>query len=547
MTTSAPVRLALRHPAAFDADRARQLPIEERAWYVTVPGETPSKAGPGWLPLETAVDVPHGADLVEIRTGPDRGPWSVRAKVLRRGDRWFAGVGGGRLLVEVGSAAAPAPVPAPGTVTMTGAAETVSEIALERVTGDAAALSAIPGMALPPVVRVLGGRVNSTGTENYSVSHKAHEELPRTIDALEEVRSIVRAEERFDLRVDRTRLALDETGALIVDGAPVRLEEAGLRGLVGLYSDTLPSATALLATLPPPERAELFNRQLRRSELRGTIRLRTRLVEGIRQAFAVVGEGYADRDADALATDMIDALRRFPGGDAARGEVVYDPANARLRATALWHADHVVDLACGDIFKAGLGLESSDNGGGSIKVWFEVLRNLCYNLIILGKGTAPLARVQHRGNARVNAERLRRAMAEGLRHSERFVARWVKARGVDAATALAELRGGRKVTDATGAEVDLRDLFARAAQGAGRVPADEQVARVAYEQILDLDHLDLPARRDATVELLLSGWRHERGTDLAAIINGVTRVHEAAIPVETRTRFEVAAGMLLPA
>lgn len=434
-------------------------------------------------------------------------------------------------------ATAPAPAPAPGTVTTTGADETVSAVALARVTDDAAYLAA-HGVALPPVVRVLGGRVNELGRSNFSASHAAWEGNPRTIDALEDVRATVRAERREDVTVDRAELRLAEDGRLTRGAGRLYLEESGLRGLVGLYSDTLPGAYPLLRALPPAERAELFDRQAGRTELTGPVRLRTRVVEGRRQVYAVVGTGYGQRDADVLAADMIDALSAVPGGREARGEVSYHAADAAVTASAIWHANHMVDLACGDVFRGGVRLESSDNGGGSIRVHTEWTRNLCYNLIILGKGTGPVARIVHRGTAQV-ATRLAAAMRTATSTASRFVARWTAARAMSAADALVALRGERAVS-VDGAEVSLRELFASA-----RTP--EAMARVALGAVLELDHLDLPRRTDVSVELLLTGWRAEGGTSLADVINAVTRVHEARVPVELRTRYERAAGLLLPA
>lgn len=559
MTSSAPVRLSLSHPAAFDADKARELPIDQRGWYLAEI-ETPplaTKLGRGWEPLRATVDLTPGVKY-ELRAGPSRGPTSVRARffvhpagtlvcepsaarlVWTQDDT----VAGGTIVPAPERVAAPAPAPAaapaPGTVTMTGPAETVSDVALSRVTADEEYLRR-HGIALPPVVRVLGGRVNAIGVENFSISHRAWEEQPRTVDALGEVIETVRAERREDARCDRKAIQLRPDGTLRAGAwGNLHLESSGLRGLVGLFGDTLPGAAALLETLPADERAELVNRQIARSERTGVVRLRTREVHGRRQVFAVVGAAYAARDADALAADLIGALRQVPGGHDARGEVVYDAGSASLEAEALWHADHVVDLACGDVFKGGVVLRSSDNGGGSVQVWSEWLRNRCYNLIIVGKGAAPVARIQHRGTGGrwQHADRLARGLAEGLQVASRFAARWGYARTVQAADVLAELRGSRKIRLANGDEVTLRDAFARA-----RTPQD--TARTAYEAILDLPHLDLPARTDATVEQLLAGWRHEPGTTLADIVNGVTRVHDAAIPVATRQRFEAAAGLLL--
>lgn len=564
--TPSTIALLLSHPAPLTKEVAATLPIEERGWYLhTVDPATGGPAPvtklpiPAWEPLVAhPVLVPCG-HVFRLHAGPAKGPRSVRAGVdVDDQGRARPQVTAARLRIyaadraqSLAARAAAIDVPyrsevagsrvsvKPGTVTMTGAAETVSDIALARVQGDEAHLRA-HGIAVPPVVRVLGGRVNATGEANFGVSHKEWSEQPLTIDALEEVRTIVRAEARADVRVERKGLSMMSDGSLLAEGGALRLEATGLRGLVGLFGDQLPGATALLEVLPPAERAALFNRQLERSELSGPVRLRTRVVNGAPQVFAVVGEGYTPRDADALATDMIEALHRSPGGHEARGEVVYDATRATLTASALWHADHVVDLACGDVFRSGAELRGNDTGGGSIQVWSLNLRNLCYNLIILGKADGAVARVQHRGGHGHVIPAIQRGLRTALDISTRFVERWGYARKTSAIEALAAIRGARKVTLADGTQATLAEALGRAA-GKG----DEALARAAYGAILDFDHLDLPRRTDANVELLLGGWRHERGVTLADIANGVTRVHDAAIPVDTRVRFERAAGMLL--
>ena len=50
------------------------------------------------------------------------------------------------------------------------------------------------------------------------------------------------------------------------------------------------------------------------------------------------------------------------------------------------HADSVVDLAAGDVFKFGAEFGSNDAAKGSVNGGYVAWRNLCLNLIIIGEG-----------------------------------------------------------------------------------------------------------------------------------------------------------------
>src|SRR5262249_9089421 len=75
---------------------------------------------------------------------------------------------------------------------------------------------------------------------------------------------------------------------------------------------------------------------------------------------------------------------------------VYDGHRARLNI--LFHSNIEPErCVAGEIFKAGVLVTSADDGSGAIRISAEVWRNLCRNLIILGRARIPVARRRHVG------------------------------------------------------------------------------------------------------------------------------------------------------
>lgn len=212
------------------------------------------------------------------------------------------------------------------------------------------------------------------------------------------------------------------------------------------------------------------------------------------------------------------ALLLLPGGDEARGEVTYDPENARITIDALWHADRVSNFAAGDVFKIGARIWTNDAGGGSLWMEFEAMRNLCLNLIIIGSTTTPIARVIHRGDEELFEQRI----AEGLRTvadiAEPFLKQWTDMRSLS----LAELLPAAKRSESM----------------------SENVATAA--QIVALNpSLAWPGEKPAIVEAITSAWKFEEGASFADFLNAMTRVHELKVPVSLLRAAESNAGRLL--
>lgn len=601
---AAPVRLSLAHPAPYDADVARTLPESERSWrLISIPvrGEprevTAEQLGRyrGWYPLP-AVGVDLDPGVYVLQTGPRNGPHSVRARfrVSERGEvvpasgctrlvtgSWYTAAEYSPVCAAAGAsyrAMGAPPSDPPAALTANAAAIAAASyratgappsdrptLAVTPVAGDdvsatakartlaAEAVLTAAGVPLPPPVYEHGYRVVQMGVDNYVKSHHAWADQPTTVEGLEGVRDAVRREERREVVLpNRGDLRMDDGGRLVLPGhGPVPCELHALRGLAGLFGDTLPQAGAMLAVLPPDERADLFNRQAQRSGRRDEIRLRVRTGPSGPAVYALVAPTYAAHDADALAGTLIDALRDLPGGVEARGEVSYDPETTRLRADAIWHADRVVDLAAGDVFKVGMRFSADDSGGGSIRGDLSASRNRCRNLLVVSVTRAASFRVVHRGDTASMADRVAAGVRKAGETTEHFTAQWGYLR-----------RPGAVVAELTGGSEDSAVVArVRAALLLGAKDADRYVDAVAsatttrdavgavYGAIADtkLDGVDWPVRRDALVELFLRGWDAEQGVLAADVINGVTRVHEAAIPVEHKVRIERSVGFVAAA
>ena len=188
-----------------------------------------------------------------------------------------------------------------------------------------------------------------------------------------------------------------------------------------------------------------------------------------------------------------------------------------MRVDAIWHADSIVNLAAGDVFKAGLRFRSSDSGGGSIKADLLVWRNLCKNLIIIDKASVEVLRRTHRGSMDGIAVDLTAATAKAEEFIKGFADDWGFLR--KAPVSKVEIYGEKYDT----------------------VP-------LALKALVDQGRIDGLTATNAAVEALLSGYASEPGNgSLADIINAVTRAaHTAKFDFEKQEKIEKAAGELVP-
>lgn len=334
------------------------------------------------------------------------------------------------------------------------------------------------GFALAPPIYAPGTRVLPVGDRNFRVERGRVEALPLFGDAASAVASEIRMEDRRDRPVRMRDLAMTERGTLLVDGDEHGLDVGAFYQLAQ-HAGFGMGARYLAERCDGALRATNVNEQLGGAANRA-LSLRTRSgPDGLRAAFATVTPAYAPVDTDrvlaAAAPHLADA----------RTELVYDGAGAR--ATALWMPDVVADLAAGDVFKAGVRIETDDTGRGRIRVSAVVFRNRCLNLLIIGEGTVETVSAVHKGRPDTILARVEAGIAAARGRVADFLGAW-----------------GRARSTLVDAEALVRDW-------------------VEEKRLLPRGERD----RDAVVESLLSAWRKEPGNTLADASNALSRAaHE---------------------
>lgn len=387
------------------------------------------------------------------------------------------------------------------------------------------------GIAMAPPIYAPGFVTEKIGGENFTVSHRKHHEMPLTSSGLSGIRDAVRAEKRADVVIRPGNLRMNDDGLLYrIDGAKdaegkprtIVLEENGIRQLCARMNDQFPRAAEFLTVLDPVDRAYAFNKQIAKVDPEAELKLRTRLTEnGLRSVYAVVGKSYSVFDADRIADLLVEPFARldkqFGAENAPKGMALYRPDDSSMRVDAIWHADSIVNLAAGDVFKAGLRFRSSDSGGGSIKADLLVWRNLCKNLIIIDKASVEVLRRTHRGSMEGISVDLTAATTKAEEFIKGFATDWGFLR--NAPVSKVEIYGETYET----------------------VP-------LALKALVDQGRIDGLTATNAAVEALLSGYAKEPGNgSLADIINAVTRAaHESKFDFEKQEKIERAAGELVP-
>jgi hypothetical protein len=412
-------------------------------------------------------------------------------------------------------------------VTMTGESGSwgsdkgVSEVALARQ-DKSDAIMRRAGILVEDTAVTRGARVVSSGVQKFDTAYSEFERLPLAADALREVGAAIDAEKRtpvpFDVRNLRLDLRADGTilmrrhGATGKNGEPKAGIPVNYR-TIAAFCEYNPDVFAKLKpalTTDPEEggldiedKIEFFNRFVvdrlaKKTFRRGSeskllwVRQQGDKAAGTDrwQTFTITGTRHTSKDLDGavFARMMADGL----DDSGLRGEVEYNPATGSVKFNAYDMPNHVVDLAAGDVFKAGISGSTNDMNGGSFEVWNSVLRNLCLNLIILQDGKGRLARFTHSASA----AKVRRGLQSGLANGGQMVTEFQKLWG--------NLRSTKvEVHNDEGEQLSTHDVIRGLA-------SEVKLAGV---------------KRDAIVEAMLSGYAEEPGDTWADVVNAVTRAH----------------------
>ncbi len=261
--------------------------------------------------------------------------------------------------------------------------------------------------------------------------------------------------------------------------------------------------------------AELCDCQLRGENVTSQLRnnapkdkavvLRTRNTSaGGRTAYAVVTPTYTAVDTDEVLARVSEDLAD------AHTEMIYDGSGAR--ATALWMPDQVIDLAAGDVFKAGVRVQTDDTGRGRLRISAVVFRNRCLNLLVIGEGSVETVNQVHRGDR----DRILPIIDQGV--------------------------------------VRAREAIGKFLEAWGHARTVSMEPKVLFEEWLSSAKIVLPGSkteetRRVYVDDLLAAWEKEREDTLAACVNAVSRyAHESPkLSFEVREDLERQAGRLVMA
>ena len=349
--------------------------------------------------------------------------------------------------VAIAAPIAPAPIvadyvkPREGVVCEDGKARAIADLAISHANGFAPA----------DTVYAIGSSVNAMGVANFKASRETFDSKPDMSVPLNGIIDVIRRENRRDILANVTDLTMRDDGKITRangGGGAIALSERALTG-VGVH--IAPGGAGYLRACPPDLRAHNFNHWAARGyredaratskalatwERRGSrgerpapvmvptqvnLRTRTNAASGKGEVFSVVGPRYTPHDIDKIAEQILTAPT-IPVG--AKADIVYDGYKARF--DILWHTNIQPRRAvAGEIFKAGIGVKSADDGTGAIHVFAQVWRNLCLNLIIIDCATVTTTRRRHMGNgiADVVALGIENAMAK----VQAFADKWSEA------------------------------------------------------------------------------------------------------------------------
>lgn len=234
------------------------------------------------------------------------------------------------------------------------------------------------GFALQSPIYALGTPVTEVGEANYRASRRDFEKLPTFKKLVKDVLALIAREERAYGNGKLSDITMLEDGRVKLRTQPEPLSISKRAFEQMLYRASMPKGSAsYLEHCNPTLRAANMNAWLPRAN--DSIVLRTRnSAQGGREIFATLSDHrYHSYDIDRIANALAQSM---PTG--ARGEFVYDGSRYQLKAH--FHSDvQPKSVVAGEIFRASVLVDSSDDGSGAIRVRAAVTRNLCRNLIIL--------------------------------------------------------------------------------------------------------------------------------------------------------------------
>ena len=364
-------------------------------------------------------------------------------------------------------------------------------------------IAARAGISLPPPIYALGTPVVEMGRQNFVTKRAAWEALPAFPDVCLDGIDRIAAEGRDDVSARMGDLTMRDDGAVrsAAAGTVWQFTPEGLQTTLRMVGPQAAAGVSYLEQCPPALRATNFNHwtDVNRAAKDDPARiLRTRKVSpprdgepaplADREIFATVSERYGTLDGDKIAAM---AARLVPAG--ARGELLYD--GTRFRLGASWFSTVQPEKVCaGEVFRQHLIVSTRDDGLGVIRVRWGFLRNLCLNLIVLGKGEATIS-VRHAGGVDAVEAAFQRALGTAAAACSHFARQWTAAREENLISALSLTKW------------------------------DVSEARQLFAGLVDLGYVaGTGLQKRVLVERLVDAWKAEPGYTRADVVNAVTRV-----------------------
>ena len=389
---------------------------------------------------------------------------------------------------------------------------TIDQDNVARMLAQAAAARAA-GFSLKPTVYQLGTSVNETGVENFKASRREFDESTLLGDGIAELINHVNDEKRTDFLVDLASLSMLDDGSLASNGTTYPLTTRALDGLVFF---TCQSGSKYLQNCAPKLRAQNLNEWLPQAftvDKRATnkaaknetvddvlaaeplqdvykakrVTLRTReTAEGAREIYSVVGPNYGMYDFNMILERVYAHLSKTHTD--ARCQITYDGYKARI--DVMFHSDIVPEnAACGEIFRSGIIIKTSDDGTGAIEVSTLLVRNLCLNILILDFSKVLVGRKTHKGKAETIESKLDEVIGQAQEKISFFSQAWSAG--------------------------NLEDVLERYSLGNPREVL-ENLVNNGVVHIAGVSSAEMTAR-------LIRAWEKEPGHSKCSILNAITR------------------------
>jgi hypothetical protein len=346
------------------------------------------------------------------------------------------------------------------------------------------------GVALPDTWFPAGTEMIEEGKQTYRAHARRHEEKDPMKGQAISLAMEIEAENRTAFAVDLADLTLKAGahGETLVsrDGGskacPLTAHAAGqLLSRAGMGR----AAWAFMHTMDAQLRADWW-KQAKRADA-----FEDRTVQAVcrkgPEGYAIAGILGAKYDIGAAPANVL--LRRLAASvsEDARGDVHYDPVTSDVRVSYSYGAPVEYDAKVGDVFRIGGGFSTNDMGGGSFRVWNEIVRIICINCTIMNAKSTE--RINHQGSF---GARIQNSLTDHVRTVH---------------------EGGREFLDAWNLARDMQ------------VDIDQRLA----EYVADIKaRLSLRQSTKASLDRALRGaFEVEPGDTEADVLNAVTRAaHE---------------------